>query len=53
MDYISFVVGFVTGISLWMWRDLKNNPYIRGYADGFNEAIKEIAEREPDVRDQE
>lgn len=45
MEYISYIIGLVTGISLWFCHDTKYNPYTRGYADGFNEAMREMAER--------
>ena len=43
--YIEFIIGLVTGIALWFLNDTKHNPYTRGYADGYKEAMKEMAER--------
>ena len=45
MECISFILGFTTGISLWFYHDMKHNPYTRGYGDGYEEAMKERAER--------
>lgn len=35
MYCIVFLFGFATGIAVWFYSDMKNNPYIRGYADGY------------------
>lgn len=48
MEGIAFLIGFVAGISLCYYNDLKYNPYMKGYADGYEEAMIERKEDETD-----
>ena len=40
-EAIAFLCGFVTMTIVWFVNDTKNNPYMRGYADGLNAGIQE------------
>ena len=46
MEYIAFIFGLATGIALWFLNDTKHNPYTRGYADGYKEAMEEMKRKE-------
>ena len=40
-EFISFIFGLITGISILFYNDLKYNPYLRGYSEGYQRAIDE------------
>ena len=44
IEPICFIAGFIVGISLWFYNDIKYNPYRKGYADGYEEAFRYIKE---------
>lgn len=41
MDFVIYLLGFATGIALWFYSDIKDNPYIRGYTDGYERGFHE------------
>lgn len=41
-EAIAFFGGFMTMIIVWFVSDLKNNPYMRGYADGVRDGVQEM-----------
>lgn len=45
MYFIVYLFGFATGIAVWFYSDIKDNPYIRGYADGYEIGFHDRAER--------
>lgn len=46
IEYMAFIIGLITGIALWFLNDTKNNPYTRGYADGYKEAMEEMKRKD-------
>lgn len=46
IEYMEFIIGLITGIALWFLNDTKNNPYTRGFADGYKEAMEEMKRKE-------
>ncbi len=40
-EFIAWIFGIVSGLALWFYNDTKYNPYIRGFADGYKEAMYE------------
>jgi hypothetical protein len=40
-EAVAFFCGLVTMAIVWFVNDTKNNPYMRGYADGLNVGIQE------------
>lgn len=41
IEPICFIAGFIVGISLWFYNDIKFNPYRKGYADGYADGYEE------------
>lgn len=48
---IAFLGGLVTMTIVWFVSDLKNNPYMRGYADGVKDGIQEMLKDFPKLKD--
>lgn len=44
IEYVCFICGLLTGIGLWFFHDLKDNPYLRGFKDGYD--LANIQEKE-------
>ena len=40
-EAIAFFCGLVTMTIVWLVNDTKNNPYLRGYAEGLNYGVQE------------
>lgn len=48
--YVCFIIGFLAGLALWYYHDLKDNPYLRGFQDGYDWAnIPEKEEKKVDA----
>lgn len=48
--FVCFIIGFLTGLALWYYHDLKDNPYLRGFQDGYDWAnIPEKEEKKVDA----
>ncbi|MBQ1800085.1 MAG: hypothetical protein II011_04960 [Prevotella sp.] len=41
-EAIAFFCGLVTMTIVWFVNDTKNNPYMRGYAEGLHDGIQEV-----------
>ena len=41
-EYVCFICGLLTGIGLWFFHDLKDNPYLRGVDDGYRLAVSDL-----------
>ena len=40
-EAVAFFCGLVTMTIVWFVNDTKNNPYMRGYANGLNDGVQE------------
>lgn len=40
-EAVAFFCGLVTMTIVWFVNDTKNNPYMRGYAEGLNYGVQE------------
>ena len=40
-EAVAFFCGLVTLAIVWFVNDTKNNPYIKGYAEGLNVGVQE------------
>lgn len=49
-EAIAFFGGFMTMVIVWFVSDLKNNPYMRGYADGVRDGVQEVMKDFPELR---
>ena len=41
-EAFAFICGLVAMGVIWFINDTKNNPYMRGYADGLRDGINEV-----------
>lgn len=41
-EAVAFFGGLVAMAIVWFINDTKNNPYMRGYADGVRDGIQEV-----------
>lgn len=41
-EAVAFLGGLVTMAIVWFVNDTKNNPYMKGYAEGLNDGIQEV-----------
>lgn len=41
-EAVAFFGGLVTMAIVWFVNDTKNNPYMRGYAEGLKDGIQEV-----------
>ena len=41
-ECVCFICGLLTGIGLWFFHDLKDNPYLRGVDDGYRLAVSDL-----------
>ena len=41
-EAVAFFGGLVAMAIVWFVNDTKNNPYMRGYAEGLNDGIQEV-----------
>ena len=41
-EAIAFISGLITMMIIWFVDDTKNNPYMRGSADGLHDGIQEV-----------
>lgn len=48
---IAFFGGIITMTIIWFINDIKNNPYMRGYAKGLNDGIQEVMKDFPKLKD--
>jgi hypothetical protein len=42
MEYITYLIGFITGIVIAWLNSNKHDPYMKGYDDGFKDAFEFI-----------
>ena len=50
-EAVAFFCGLITMAIIWFINDIKNNPYMRGYADGARDGIQEIMKDFPKLKD--
>jgi hypothetical protein len=41
-EVIAFFGGLIAMYIIWFVHDTKDNPYMRGYAEGLNDGIQEV-----------
>ena len=49
MEYITYLIGLITGIGIALVNSNKHEPYMKGYDDGFKDAF-EIIKKELEKR---
>lgn len=49
-EAVAFLGGLVAMAIIWFINDAKNNPYMRGYADGVKDGIQEVMKDFPNLR---
>lgn len=49
-EVIAFFGGLIAMTIVWFVHDEKDNPYIRGYAEGWNDGIQEVMKDFPKLR---
>jgi len=49
-EAVAFFCGLITMAIVWFVNDMKNNPYMRGYADGARDGIQEMLKNFPKLR---
>ena len=49
-EAIAFVSGLITMTIVWFVHDIKNNPYMREYAEGVHDGIQEVLKDFPELR---
>lgn len=49
-EAVAFFCGLVTMAIVWFVNDIKNSPYMRGYADGVRDGVREMMKNFPKLR---
>ena len=42
MEYITYLIGFITGIGICWVNSTKHDPYMKGYVAGYQDAFEYI-----------